>query len=621
MSVNSANEESPESVPLMSVGVELHRDNDGRDVQPGDARSIATTSFTDTARAQNVDSELPSSETQDSIETCNDDMADESDQEGSVVTTDADESEEESEDAFFLRYDRQVSVRNFFIRYDKRPLTSKRKQRLDQLSKLTWDQYGQVLGDNLLHMSIRYDSMRICQYLSNKFSKTLVFESNVDGDTPLHLAVRLRSSKAVKILLKSCPPFDIKNRMDLTPLQMAAVSLDFDCLRVLLVKNANTKIITSSSESLVHLACKSALHLAPDDVKQLCDPNVLILNDSRRVFIPDLASMQDHPFDIGLIFYHLDHEMFKIDIGSTLHQLTLLNCGKAINTLANLLQVQGMPVLNEKNHIKITPIQVAAKLLHFEALNALVETRADCTIVSEAEGTVLHMACSAIIRRGVFLDSENVVPFIYRPGEDGDRDSYSERSSEILAAHRRIEDDCKRKHIPLLKVLIRSMAGSPLNFLIQTQATAYLGTFGHGGIAHYLAYLDYAEGINLIMEALSGLAEEQRLFLNDPGLLEFPPLTICAKYLSVEAGCALLRAGANPNCQNSGTLPRETRQEMWTPLHHLLAAVTEANVDKMLPFLEELLQHGADPLKKDANNNSALMYALRSRSHKASMIS
>ena len=625
----SANEESHESVPLMSVGVELHRDDDGRDLQADSSGSTANTSLT--GAGQNVDLDLPASGAQDSIETFNGDIADVlSDQEGSVITSDAKTDAEEQ------NLTRIGEVLEILKRYNHR-LFRKRKQKLDDLSSYKTPEDL----DNILHLSIRHGYEKIYKYLCKTFTETLAIEKNSDGDTPLHLAVRMRSSEAVKIILKhSSPIADLnpKNDMDLTPLQMAVVNLDLDSLRILIEKGANVKVITSSNESLLHLACKSAMYFATDYIKQYCDRN--FFNGARRELIGllEATAIQDNFTDkiCLLLIKHMSKECPEAfwTHGNVLHQLTLLNCGESLKYLAAYLPADQAEIIEERNVINFTPVQMAAKTLHYKALSALQAAGADVKILSASNETLLHIACTAIIKRDQSLNPCNVLSVIYdtenvcadfevRSDIHGNvtsydirGDDYNERSREILVGYRRTLDEFKREHFPLLELIISCIRSSPSLFL-QLDQEGQNGVLGHGCIAHYFALLDYAEGIRLILQTLS--PERHREFVNNEGHLGFSPLILCAKYRNVEAGSAFLEGGAEPNCQTTPSLPHEFRREKgWTPLHYILEGVTEANLEKILPFLDELLGREADPTKEDSYDESALMYALRSRKHQAS---
>lgn len=88
-------------------------------------------------------------------------------------------------------------------------------------------------GNTALHLSVLYGYERITAKLL-EISHHLLFEQNIDGETPLHFAVRRNSLVMTRLLLKNEGYNDQENAWHETPLMMARQNSYHDIYQLLM---------------------------------------------------------------------------------------------------------------------------------------------------------------------------------------------------------------------------------------------------------------------------------------------------------------------------------------------------------------------------------------------------
>ncbi len=97
-----------------------------------------------------------------------------------------------------------------------------------------------------------------------------VDETDIDGESPLHLAVKNRNPDIVRLLLAHRAPIDCKNRNGETPLDCAINACAPEILRLLLQAGAGNSLSSREIQSFVDLArqklkaTREELHRAQD---------------------------------------------------------------------------------------------------------------------------------------------------------------------------------------------------------------------------------------------------------------------------------------------------------------------------------------------------------------------
>lgn len=110
-----------------------------------------------------------------------------------------------------------------------------------------------VPDGNELHLAIKNNEMDLCRSLAQR--SDLIEERDRLGRTPLQLAVELRRSEPVAILLKAGAKAESKNAQGLSPVQLAVKTAAVEILALLLRGGADIYARDSGGNNLLHLAC------------------------------------------------------------------------------------------------------------------------------------------------------------------------------------------------------------------------------------------------------------------------------------------------------------------------------------------------------------------------------
>ncbi|GBN92297.1 Ankyrin-1 [Araneus ventricosus] len=231
-----------------------------------------------------------------------------------------------------------------------------------------------------LHIAAKFNRIEVVRYLVEQKHVSLAV-SDVNDDTPLHLAVENKSNDVVEYISK----FDIfttkKNMNGSTPLHMAILSSNNDAAKILLEKETNVdENKTNGNFTALHTATLS---------KNL---------DLVKILMAKKASVYS-----------------KTDFGGTpLHTAAL----RKHLEIAKALVVNGADV-NAKNEGGITPLEEAAQIGSMEMVNFLSQHGADINASDYRRITALMLAAKyghasvteLLLQKGAFVDTKNILGF------------------------------------------------------------------------------------------------------------------------------------------------------------------------------------------------------------------
>ncbi|KAH3838815.1 hypothetical protein DPMN_112230 [Dreissena polymorpha] len=170
-----------------------------------------------------------------------------------------------------------------------------------------------------------------------------MFETDDDGDTPLHLAIILDKLWLVSIIIKMAPAFkylSIRNKLFQTPLHLAVIMRKMDIVRQLVCAGADIMAVDRNGNTPLHIACRDGFY---EIARYLLEP-------------VRYSEIQCNPYDIPYQKIPQDFDIANYDGLTCLH----------------------LAVMNK----------------HINILQLLIERDVDLNMIERKAGrTVLHMAC------------------------------------------------------------------------------------------------------------------------------------------------------------------------------------------------------------------------------------
>ncbi|XP_048238818.1 uncharacterized protein LOC124122865 isoform X1 [Haliotis rufescens] len=217
--------------------------------------------------------------------------------------------------------------------------------------------------------------------VSNQVDLTLVATS---GDSLLHLACQGGNTAIVQHVLS---PSNINSRGEYrwTPVMVAAVSGHESVFDLLVSNQADLTLVSTSGDSLLHLACRGGNTAI---VQHVLSPSN-INSRGRHGWTPVMkAAVSGHEsmFDL-LVSNQADLTLVDTSGDSLLH----LAC-QGGNT-AIVQHVLSPSNINSRGENRWTPVMVAAVSGHQSVFDLLVSNQADLTLVSTSGDSLLHLAC------------------------------------------------------------------------------------------------------------------------------------------------------------------------------------------------------------------------------------
>ncbi|KAH9623617.1 hypothetical protein KSS87_008592 [Heliosperma pusillum] len=161
-------------------------------------------------------------------------------------------------------------------------------------------------GSNIIHLAIRHGQIIFVDEVLSSFP-TLIFQKDLNGDTPLHIAARLRTPAALMFLNLSCgvlwkktlqhqklsfccPPWMVKSSRGNTLLHEAARTSNYNAISSLLiymdledVSNANY-----NGETSLHLFTRYCTYAATDTLENVKE---LVERSSAAAYITDVDGL------------------------------------------------------------------------------------------------------------------------------------------------------------------------------------------------------------------------------------------------------------------------------------------------------------------------------------------
>ncbi|XP_071102782.1 uncharacterized protein [Haliotis cracherodii] len=217
--------------------------------------------------------------------------------------------------------------------------------------------------------------------MSNKADLTLV---DTSGDSLLHLACRGGNTAIVQHVLSPC---NINSRgiQRYTPVMVAAVSGHQSVFDLLVSNQADLTLVSTSGDSLLHLACRGGNTAIVQHVLSPSNINSRGINGCTPVIVAAVSGHQS-VFDL-LVSNQADLTLVSTSGDSLLH----LAC-RGGNT-AIVQHVLSPSNINSRGINGCTPVMVAAVSGHQSVFDLLVSNQADLTLVDADGDSLLHLAC------------------------------------------------------------------------------------------------------------------------------------------------------------------------------------------------------------------------------------
>jgi ankyrin repeat protein len=254
-------------------------------------------------------------------------------------------------------------------------------------------------GNMPLHLAAESpDRIKHLQFLLSKVTPAVLNQLNVNGHSPLHVAVLHRNIEAVRALIDKGANMDLRSKDGKTALQLAAARGDWDILKVLEAKKGG--IPDAERQELIKIARN------PKIITYLSGmaPHVPKVEDNRiedlKIHYPLLVNKLSNPS-------HNINETDSTDStdSTALHYATCL----PETSYVELLLAHGADV-NLKDKNGRTPLHWAAKKGHLEVVKILVANGANIDPVDNQGYTPLLLAGLA--------DQMEVVKFLVDHGVD-----------------------------------------------------------------------------------------------------------------------------------------------------------------------------------------------------------
>ena len=241
------------------------------------------------------------------------------------------------------------------------------------------------------------------------------------------------------------------------------------------------------------------------------------------------------------------------------------------------------------NNAKMTPIQLAAYECNLNCLEVFLKQKdtEHHLILTQKNETLLHLACKGALSRllGVKDDMSNILESDFDEF-DSNKNRQADYWNTLEQERRRREDEILKVTYPCLDFLLEIFKKNPDYLEIEDDLETSPGL-----ILHYFTILNHVRGVKSLLKDP---------FLIRPNSLnknKLPPLWIASWYNMTRLGKILLEFGADPNVSDL--------QVGYTPLHNAILGYHISRVDETCAFLDDLLDHGADPKAMDYSGETA----------------
>ncbi|GBM99856.1 Ankyrin-1 [Araneus ventricosus] len=245
-----------------------------------------------------------------------------------------------------------------------------------------------VNGKTPLHVAVENGSNDVVEYVSKLEINTTVKDKN--GSTPLHSAIYRHNIDAAKMLLeKEANVDENKSYCNLTALHIATLSESLSLVGLLIAKKANVNSKSDLGETPLHIASSlgnfeiaESLVLKNADVNARNEAGVTPLHyavcrDKKRI----VEFLLKHKADVNVS----DDEQFS----------PLMTAAIKGNTSISELLVRKGALVNSKDNFGFTPLHFAAARGHCEIVDLLLNHKAIIDCRNGKKQTALHL--SAIV--------------------------------------------------------------------------------------------------------------------------------------------------------------------------------------------------------------------------------
>lgn len=256
-------------------------------------------------------------------------------------------------------------------------------------------------GQTCLLYSTYSNQIKIVEFLCEKTD--LVNVADVNGQTPLKVAVSYNNPEIVKVLLdhKADPNVKAANEYDLQPLVAAANNVSPEIVSALLEAGAKTTAVENQTgNQALHVVCRSAApqfgnanpelrKRAAEVVKALleadADPNAK--NKASQTPL-EIAVQSNFAEGIDLLIRRTEN--VNIDLGqkSFLHWACEMNMPNAVDVLLE----RDKSTVNEPDGLGQTPLCIAAAGGNFAIVKSLLAAGAEINQLSEDGQSPIHAA-------------------------------------------------------------------------------------------------------------------------------------------------------------------------------------------------------------------------------------
>ena len=217
--------------------------------------------------------------------------------------------------------------------------------------------------------------------------------TDVDGNTPLHLACKKGLTKVIKKLLDNSARLDInaKNNLGNTPLHEAILYGNLRNFVHLLGHNPDFRIYNDEGDSPLHIASRRG---RTEMIQKL-------LEDPSRLYINDKNYRGNTPLHEAILINQIKASLILINNNSNLRISNYegttplhLACRKGQTGIVNLLLKDPSQFdINAKNDEGNTPLHEAISHEHLNVVKYLLEQKPDLTLANKDGQTPLHVAC------------------------------------------------------------------------------------------------------------------------------------------------------------------------------------------------------------------------------------
>ncbi|CAL1285645.1 unnamed protein product [Larinioides sclopetarius] len=294
-------------------------------------------------------------------------------------------------------------------------------------------------GQTVLHVAAFYNRIEVMWYLIEQEHISMdISMDDVNGKTPLHIAVENQSNNIVKYLSKFCICLNKKDKHGLTPLHTAILWNNIDAVKILLDKETNVDANRSYGNytalqiaarcgnpylvklliaKKAHIDAKcmfgaTSLHLATlngnfEIVKILVESGADV-NAKSYVGTTPLSNAASKG-KIEIVEFLLQHGA-DISIFAYPHENALMAAAEnGHESVARLLLQKGASV-NSKDDSGSTPLYISAYMGHYETVQLLLNHKADVDCRNNKMETPLHASA--------FRGHKEIVQLLLEGGAD-----------------------------------------------------------------------------------------------------------------------------------------------------------------------------------------------------------